>query len=314
MLNKKDLQQLIELTRLQTRLSSAVIEKDYYVTQVIQSLSAIENENFRLVFSGGTCLAKAHRIVDRMSEDIDFKIQTKNNQTFSRSKLIRELKIFRQQIQSELAIPNLAIIENITRNEGKYHRIKLQYPHSYPILPTLRPNLLLEFTFTDIRLPVLELSVKTIIEYTLNRELILKLPNTLCVSADETAIEKWVGLTRRVVAMERDPNQEDTALVRHVYDLSFLKQANKIHENFFILAKDIVISDGAQYKNQHPEYSENPIAEIQQSIELLKNKPSLKENYSYFLNSMVFDPSTAPDYYKAVAMVENISEGVISLL
>jgi len=50
-------------------LEDAVIEKDYYVTQIIHALSGTENDFFRLVFSGGTCLAKAHKIVKRMSED-----------------------------------------------------------------------------------------------------------------------------------------------------------------------------------------------------------------------------------------------------
>src|SRR5437870_2342574 len=82
---------LIETTILDIKLTGAVVEKDYYVTQVIHALSDIQNEYFRLVFAGGTCLAKAHRIVDRMSEDIDFKIQIKNNINFSRSRLIKEL-------------------------------------------------------------------------------------------------------------------------------------------------------------------------------------------------------------------------------
>lgn len=59
-------------------LDEAVIEKDYYVTQVIHTLSNIENDYFRLVFCGGTCLAKAHKLVQRMSEDVDFKIQLKS--------------------------------------------------------------------------------------------------------------------------------------------------------------------------------------------------------------------------------------------
>lgn len=59
--------------------SPSIVEKDYYVTQVIHALSNIENEYFRVVFAGGTCLAKAHKIVRRMSEDVDFKIQLKNN-------------------------------------------------------------------------------------------------------------------------------------------------------------------------------------------------------------------------------------------
>jgi len=49
-------------------LDEAVIEKDYYVTQAIQALSNTGNEHFRLVFCGGTCLSKAHKIVKRMNK------------------------------------------------------------------------------------------------------------------------------------------------------------------------------------------------------------------------------------------------------
>lgn len=48
---------LIDDTGEALELSSSVIEKDYFVTQVIHALSGIENEYFRLVFAGGTCLA-----------------------------------------------------------------------------------------------------------------------------------------------------------------------------------------------------------------------------------------------------------------
>lgn len=44
MLNKKDLRDLIETTLLDIKLTGAVVEKDYYVTQVIQALSDIQLE------------------------------------------------------------------------------------------------------------------------------------------------------------------------------------------------------------------------------------------------------------------------------
>ncbi len=311
MLNKKDLRDLIETTLLNINLTGAVVEKDYYVTQVIHALSNIQNEYFRLVFAGGTCLAKAHRIVNRMSEDIDFKIQIKNNETFSRSRLIKELKDFRAQIKSSLGVLGLTTIEDVARNEGKYQRVILQYPYTYPINPTLRPDLLLEFTLSDIRLSVEGFSVKTIIEDVL-KEVALSAPTqTPCVSIDETAIEKWVGLTRRVVAIERDYHPDDNALVRHIYDLNSIKQANKINANFFTLAKAIVNSDAKQFKNQHPEYSVNAGAEIRESLSLLKNKPIWKERYQKFLSDMVYDSFAAIGYEKAIATIEQISNQVI---
>ena len=141
-----------------------VIEKDYYVTQVIHALSNVENDYFRLIFCGGTCLAKAHKIVKRMSEDVDFKIQLKNNENFSRSRLTKELKVFRTQIQKTLSETHFAIENNVARNEGKYQRIELNYDSLFSKATTLRPHILLEFTFSTIRLPTEKLIYQDFIE------------------------------------------------------------------------------------------------------------------------------------------------------
>lgn len=66
---------LIEETAIVLELKPAIIEKDYYVTQVLNVLSTIQDEHSTLVFAGGTALAKAHHLVKRMSEDVDFKFQ-----------------------------------------------------------------------------------------------------------------------------------------------------------------------------------------------------------------------------------------------
>jgi hypothetical protein len=315
MLNNKDLKELISTTRQYINLLEANIEKDYYVTQVIHSISDIENEYFRLVFCGGTCLAKAHKIVKRMSEDIDYKIQIKKmDSVFSKTRLLKELKQFRSLIMSRLTFPNLTIGQPIVRNEGQYLRVEIGYSPIFPINPILRPHLLLEFTLSDIRLEVENLSVKTLIEDTLQNTVLFTPFSTQCISIDETAIEKWIGLTRRVIAIERTRLPDDETLIRHVYDLNAIKNADGINSNFFTLAKTIVNDDAKQYKNQHPEYSVDPIAEIRESLMLLKNKSLWKERYQDFIVSMVYDPTTAPEYEDAIATIEHISEKVIDSL
>lgn len=105
-------------------LQKSIIEKDYYVTQVINSISDIENDYFNLIFCGGTCLSKAHKIVKRMSEDVDFKIHAKNSTTdLSKNKLSNELKKFRQLIKSALDSNGLTITNTATRNEGNYLKL-----------------------------------------------------------------------------------------------------------------------------------------------------------------------------------------------
>lgn len=51
----------------------------------------------------------------------------------------------------------------------------------------------------------------------------------------ETAIEKWEGLTRRIIAIERGYHYDDPSLIRHVYDLNAIESAEPIPENFLML-------------------------------------------------------------------------------
>lgn len=310
--NKKELRELVEVTRQHINLLETVIEKDYYVTQIIHNLSGIENEYFRLVFCGGTCLAKAHKLVKRMSEDVDFKVQLKNKENLSRSHLNKELKKFHRQVKSSLILPELSVSEEVARNEGKYQRIVLKYPYSFPMSQTLRPEIMLEFTLSDIRLPINELQVKTIIEDTLKDVHLFTSPIIKCVSINETAIEKWVGLTRRVSAIELGREADDKTLIRHLYDLNAINQANKVNSDFIELAKSVIKSDAKQFKNQHLEYAANPEDLIKQSLALLKSKPLWKERYDEFIEVMVYDNTNALEYGMAISVLERISERIIN--
>lgn len=73
----KDIARQIADFSAETELSlpSYALEKDIHVVDAIQLIVALpENPHFRPVFCGGTCLSKAYGILDRMSEDVDFKV------------------------------------------------------------------------------------------------------------------------------------------------------------------------------------------------------------------------------------------------
>ncbi len=314
MLDSKLLQS-IDDTATALELASAVIEKDYYVTHIIHALSDIKNEFFQLVFAGGTCLAKAHKIVKRMSEDIDFKIQFKNiGKNFSKSRMLKELTQFRELINSKLKIEGLTSGQPRVLNKGQYSRIEITYPSAFIANPNLRPDILLEFTLSDIRLSIKNLPIKTLIEDTFKNIVLFAPSSTNCISTDETAIEKWVALTRRVIAIERGYHPNDETLIRHVYDLNAINRANKINNDFFTLAKEIVTTDAKKFKNQHPEYSTNPSAEIRESLALLKNKAIWQEHYEKFLIEMVYDSFPALEYEKAITKIEEISAEILDIL
>lgn len=178
----------------------------------------------------------------------------------------------------------------------------------------MRPDIKIEFTFADILLPTVELEIKTLIEDNFDDINLFISPRTKCISIDETAIEKWVGLTRRIMAIERGREDDDKTLIRHVYDLNAISETKKINSSLIDLVKTIVISDGKQFKNQHPEYSANPGAEIKQSLALLKEKPLWKERYEEFIEAMVYDTTNVLSYDQAIKTLEDISARLIRSL
>jgi predicted nucleotidyltransferase component of viral defense system len=72
--DKPSLQDLLEVQRHFDLPSPALVEKDWYVVKALAAINTAEVKPFRLVFSGGTALSRAHRLTRRMSEDIDLKI------------------------------------------------------------------------------------------------------------------------------------------------------------------------------------------------------------------------------------------------
>lgn len=58
----------ILLTSEKLNVSEDIVEKDYYVTLILQKLAVID---YPVVFKGGTSLSKAYKLIDRFSEDID---------------------------------------------------------------------------------------------------------------------------------------------------------------------------------------------------------------------------------------------------
>lgn len=296
-------------------LDPSVIEKDYYVTQILNVLANIKNEHSDLIFAGGTCLAKAHRIVKRMSEDIDFKFQKKTNYTeLSKNQYLKTIKVFRDEIVSILEKTEFNIKEAVVRNEGKYLRIHLEYPPAFDPTFTLRSHLLLEFTASEIRLPTQELPITTLIQDTLGQNAGLEFNSLMCVSIEETAAEKWVGLTRRIAASDRGYYPEDITLVRHIYDLSAIVTANKLGDAFFNITKEIVDNDAKQFKTQHPEYLSDPIKEIQRTLSVLKTDAGWQARYQDFVDTMVYDKITPHSYANAVAMLEKVSSEVMGSL
>ena len=66
--------ELVQATATDRGIPAIYVEKDYWVTRVLKRLSESEYRD-AIVFKGGTSLSKAHRLIDRFSEDIDLALR-----------------------------------------------------------------------------------------------------------------------------------------------------------------------------------------------------------------------------------------------
>ncbi|MGK4455534.1 nucleotidyl transferase AbiEii/AbiGii toxin family protein, partial [Klebsiella pneumoniae] len=94
-------------------------------TQIIALLSKLKYEKLDLVFAGGTALTKAHKVMQRMSEDVDFKVSLPKELQSRKS-----LSNLRKYIANELENCGLNIVISKTkaRNENKLFSFEIDYP------------------------------------------------------------------------------------------------------------------------------------------------------------------------------------------
>lgn len=199
--NNPNLSTQVKTVAERTGLNDFVIEKDWYVTEAIGIVSNIENDLYDLVFQGGTSLAKAHGIIERMSEDCDFRIRLKStnenqSKTFRR-KILRE---FRHDLVTGLRAGGFEINDDDIRvcNEGQFMNLRVIYPSIYPLTDGLKPFIALEFFLGDVKSAPEQKSITTLIQTVLGEDVAHPHYPMLSVAIIETAAEKWVGLTRRV--------------------------------------------------------------------------------------------------------------------
>src|SRR6266508_3071655 len=85
--DRSDFEDTIDAAGDRLRINSAIVEKDYWVSQVLRALAQEFPEDF--VFKGGTSLSKGYCIIQRFSEDIDILILPRGRVSGARDKLMK---------------------------------------------------------------------------------------------------------------------------------------------------------------------------------------------------------------------------------
>jgi hypothetical protein len=284
--------------------SVGLVEKDLHVVRAIAALASIDAAPFTLVFGGGTALARAHRIVRRMSEDVDFKIVPLPAAPVSRSILRQRLGRLRDQVTQALQGANFAFdprdpARTRSRNESRYTVWQLPYAAESGAGEALRPTIQIELTYAPLRQAPVLLPVSSFVAEAYGRP--PEVPRIACVGVTETAAEKLVALTRRIAmelaGLSRDP---DPTLVRHIYDLH-LMQGHIDPGQVVALARDIAAADAKEFRNQYPAYAADIAGETRKALDALCADPAYRSRYRDFVSAMAY--GERPEFDVALASV-----------
>ncbi len=285
-----------------------VVAKDFHVVQAIKALATLDATPFTLVFGGGTALARAHKLIERMSEDVDFKI-VPSSLTTSRSALRKQLGTLRESVTEALQKAGFIFDANDpnhlrSRNEHHYNIYHIPYEYQAPQKQELRATLQIELTYATLRCPTTTLPVASFVADAFQSE--AEVPTVSCVSVNETAAEKIVSITRRTAAELAGVNRDvDPTLVRHIYDLHVIRE-HIDHATVTNLAHVVAEEDAVVFKNQYPEYQENIIGETRKAIAALQADPVFKDRYQRFVAAMVYGQK--PTYEEALATLIALAE------
>lgn len=291
----------------------AIVEKDYFVVQLLKSLFELELSGYKLVFCGGTCLSKAYVNIGRMSEDVDIKfIPDATIQALTNAKQRESRKELYKSIEAHI---NKNPSFNITgdpyfRNESRFQKIIISYPRDYS-MNALRPELQLELTESELLdNRVLSKPVKSLYAQAAKKN--FEIDSLSCVSAELIASEKLVSILRRTAAWERDNSMDnDPTLIRHVYDLHYLN--NFIVDNISavkFLVEKVIELDKSQFKNRHDEFINDAKSELLFGLQKLKTESIYKKRYNSFLNPLVYK-SSPPNWERALHTLEQMADELL---
>ena len=119
------------------RIPTIIIEKDYYVTIALKSLSEKLDD---MVFKGGTSLTKCYQLLDRFSEDIDLSYTAESGTPGEARKRKLKKAVVATMEELDLPITNLAA----TRSRRHYNCYRAGYSSIFDQTVILKPELVVE--------------------------------------------------------------------------------------------------------------------------------------------------------------------------
>ena len=296
----------IRKTAIYLGLPADFIRKDYFVTKAIRLLTGIEDDYFELIFQGGTSLSKGYCLINRLSEDIDFRVRLKDSaKKLGKDAKRRQLRSFRYSLIDALVNGGFVIHpENVkVFYEGRYMSIRASFDGGGD-LSYLKPHIAIDCFLGELELEPQVKDISSMVKVHLGDESDHVFFPVACVALDETAAEKWVALTRRVAGAGKKERDSDKHLVRHLYDLYQLSDKKCLSDKYYLVIEKVLQKEDAMFELQATE-ANNLLSNSKLALQDLRSNEKWEEHWNFFLEQMVYHPDK-PTFEQAMAVVEGL--------
>lgn len=276
--------EFVQLIAADLGVDASFIEKDWYAMRIIATLTTVNTSGMRLVFSGGTSLSKGFGLIQRFSEDLDFKVILPET-GFNRN----ECRNYRRQLVDAIRKGSsewsLSDDDIQSYNEGRFFNCQIAYQRRFVSVTALRPHIKLEVIFKPPALPVEEKPLQSFIAQAMRQP--PEVSAIACVSPIETAADKLSALTWRVLSRQRGNKQDDPTLIRHLHDLTTLENFITAYQDFPNLVVTLLEEDAERDKDLNLS-AIPPIERLLLMLQYLEEDAVYAEEYERFVTGMSY--------------------------
>ncbi len=298
-------------------ITAGLLEKDAHLTDALRALFKLPLQGMHLVFCGGTSLSKAHRLIERMSEDADLKIVLDAaTLRLSRAQIRARLSALKAEVSQ--ALTAIGLVEDPDRalalNENHYFRSEWSYRRKYESAASLRPKLQVELT---VRAPVLKPPICLIAS--LSDQLAGRQQDAFpvaTVALAETMAEKVLSFLRRFAQHRAGLSNQawDSALVRHVYDVHCIhvRRPKTLAESLEGFAA-LVAVDQQEFGKQFPEFARTARPVLARALAAMRGDAATRSEYEQNLLPLIYG-NLLPDYPTAFKSFETVAKALLATL
>lgn len=272
-------------------LAEDMIEKDILVADAVRAICAAgDARGAQIIFGGGTSLSMAQQVIQRMSEDADFRIVLPADVT-SQNQRRHFLSAIKTDILNAMEQAGFPLEGDLkARNGNAYIMGNFGYASAFARSDALRPQIKLEITAFE---PVAQVEMKplrTILDRVLERpasDASIRVP---VVSLPDTLADKVVGYLRRTAADRAGCGRGayDDRLVRHLYDIHcILRAKGDLSGQVAPLFLNVLERDRETYGNQFPAFLRDPQSVLRDEMQHLTDS-EVQQRYDRFCQTMIY--------------------------